>query len=349
LETIRQRAQSTIIFAVMSDTRPPEEFDEQARALVAEGDVPTPPEDLVRHVGATDQDFRAIGEELKQQVLDLLPAEWSFEGKRVLDFGCGSGRLLVHFLHEARTCEFHGCDIDSASIEWLQRELSPPMHIFRNAEIPPLPLQAGSLDLIIALSVFTHLSDTWSAWLVEMDRVLAADGLLIATFLGKELLGSFREDWDDDRIGMNVLRPLQGWELGGPMVFHSSWWLREHWGRAFEVLALRERGFVVSAKPHLPQGVLLLRKKPGGITSEELERIDSTEPREMLALRHNVAQLGRESRAFQLRAEWLEEEVARLERERVEIVAQPQRTRGQRLSHALRRLAATARRRSTRS
>ena len=134
----------------------------------------------------------------------------------MLDFGCGCGRLLVHFLPEARTCDLHGCDIDSPSIEWLQHELSPPMHIFRNAEEPPLPFADGSLDLIIATSVFTHLHQTWSRWLVEMHRLLAGDGLLIATFLGKEHIGMFNEEWAEDRIGMNVLRPLQGWDSAGP-------------------------------------------------------------------------------------------------------------------------------------
>jgi SAM-dependent methyltransferase len=279
-------------------------------------DVSQPPEELVIRVGTPDpEDFRRTGEKLKQQVLELLPPAWSFEAKRVLDFGCGSGRLLVHFLPEAATCEFHACDIDEPSVAWLEQQIGPSIHVFQNDEEPPLPFADGSLDLVIAISVFTHLGETWSRWLVEMQRVLADDGLLIATFLGRELIGMFDEDWDDDRIGMNVLRPLQSWDLGGPMVFHSAWWLREHWGRAFEVLVLRERGFVVSVDPFLEQGVVLMRKKPGRVTPAELEAIDLSDARELLALRHNIAQLGRESLTYQLRALALERELAQLEHE----------------------------------
>jgi hypothetical protein len=44
------------------------------------------------------------------------------------------------------------------------------------------------------------------------------------------------EAWDEDRIGMNVLRPDQPWDAGGPVVLMSDWWVRAHWGRAFEIL-----------------------------------------------------------------------------------------------------------------
>jgi hypothetical protein len=43
------------------------------------------------------------------------------------------------------------------------------------------------------------------------------------------------EPYREDEVGMTVLRH---WETGdaGPDVLHSEWWLRAHWGRAFEIL-----------------------------------------------------------------------------------------------------------------
>ena len=35
----------------------------------------------------------------------------------------------------------------------------------------------GAYDLVLAVSVFTHLTASWSAWLVELHRVLADGGL----------------------------------------------------------------------------------------------------------------------------------------------------------------------------
>jgi spermidine synthase len=67
--------------------------------------------------------YELLGAETKAALLDLLPDDWSFAGKRVLDFGCGAGRTLRRFLAEAEAAEFWGADVDGASIEWLERSL----------------------------------------------------------------------------------------------------------------------------------------------------------------------------------------------------------------------------------
>ena len=93
------------------------------------------------------------------------------------------------------------------------------------------------------------------------------------------------EPWDEHRVGMNVLRPDQPWDSGGPMVLMSDWWVSEHWGRAFDVVAL-------SANVH-GQTWPLLRKRDVELTVEELER-PSDDPREHMALRNNVRQVERD-------------------------------------------------------
>jgi hypothetical protein len=57
-----------------------------------------------------------IGPETKDAIIGLLPEGWSFEGKRVLDFGSGPGRTLKEFVPEARAAECWGVDIDAASV-----------------------------------------------------------------------------------------------------------------------------------------------------------------------------------------------------------------------------------------
>jgi hypothetical protein len=70
----------------------------------------------------------AQGPETKSSLVGLLPDDWSFEGKRVLDFGCGDGRTLREFLPEAEHREFWGADIDAPSITRLEEALCPPVH-----------------------------------------------------------------------------------------------------------------------------------------------------------------------------------------------------------------------------
>jgi SAM-dependent methyltransferase len=229
----------------------------------------------------------------------MLPEDWSWEGKRVLDFGCGVGKVLRHFADEAMIAEFTGCDIHPPSIEWPQRNLCPPFTAFRCSEEPRLPQPDGYFNLIYAISVYTHLTDRWADWLLEHHRVLTPDGLLLASFLGEGMIEPLiREDWDENRIGMNSLWAGKSWDDGGPISFHSPWWLHAHWGRAFEIVRIVPHTGNKSPEGH---GLILLRRKPVQMSAEDLKRVEPGEQREVHALAHQAEQLRRET--LELRAE----------------------------------------------
>lgn len=261
----------------------------------ASSQLPLPPADLAVRVGSQSgpggslEPFLAMGRDVRDQIERMLPDDWDWRDKRVLDFGCGVGRVLRHFGPEAEEAQFVGCDIDEPSIAWMQAHLSPPFETFVNGESPPLDQPNASFDLIYAISVFTHISDEWSGWLLDMHRLLKPDGLLIASVLGGGMSEAIAgERWDPDRIGMNVLGRYRPWSAGGPSVLISEWWLRAHWGRIFEV--------VHYDPAWLPgQDFVLLRRLPVDASREDLERLEPNEPREIAALRHNIAQLHRES------------------------------------------------------
>ena len=234
----------------------------------------------------------------------MLPDDWSFAGKRVLDFGCGAGRVLRHFLSEAEQAELWGCDIDAASIDWLQVHLVPPLRVFVNSEWPPIPHPDGSFDLIWAASVFTHLASSWSAWLLELHRALAPSGLLLVSFIGERTPVPEAADWKDDSVGMNVLDGGLQYSEGGAIVLHSQWWIRAHWGRAFEILRLEA--------PDSAQGWVLMRKRPVWITASDLEALEREEPREISALRRNIEQLERRHRTVVLEKHALAAELSEL-------------------------------------
>lgn len=251
-----------------------------------------PPRDLASRVfgietwSDPERAYLELGEQTKEQIMRLLPEGWSFDGRRVLDFGSGAGRTLRHFAAEAERAEFWACDIDEPSVAWLEENLCPPFHAWRSAHSPPLGLEHGSFDLIYAVSVFTHLAHNSTAWLLELHRMLKADGLLIATFMGRWNSEFFAgEPWIEDRVGMNVLHHNRDWDSGGPAVLISEWWLRAHWGRAFEIVAIDPQFQNFSW--------VLARKREVSLTTDDLER-PSDDPREFLALRHNVAQLQNE-------------------------------------------------------
>ena len=279
--------------------------------LSESSELPYPPFELANRVlalSANDLDgyisYEMAGAETRAELLRLVPEGTSLEGKRLLDFGCGAGRTMRHFMAEARDGEVWGADIDQRSVEWLRANLCPPLNAIRCEVDPPLPFDAGGFDFAWAISVFTHLSGNSAEWLLELHRVLKPRGLLMASYMGEwnsETIAG--EPWEEDLIGMNVLNHNRGWELGGPMVFMSDWWVREHWGRAFDV---------VGSSPRFHnQTWVMLRKRDVAISAEELLE-PGDDPREWRAVRHNLAQVQRELEAA-AEGNWVDRGVRRLQ------------------------------------
>lgn len=265
-------------------------------------DLPLPPPHLLHRIGPMGEEdpigtYEETGRYHRELLETVLPDDWSWTGKRVLDFGCGVGRMLRQFAPEAEEAEFWGCDLDRPSLDWLEANFVPPYKIFESQEEARLPQEDGFFDLIYAFSVYTHFTDNWAGWLLEHHRVLADGGLLFATFLGRGMLEPLTgEQWDEDRIGMNPLMHGYPWDRGGPIAINSPWWIRAHWGRAFEIVELLP--VVEEGAPS--HGIVLARKKPVELGVEDLTRLEPDEPREIEALRHHARQLAEESRQLRV-------------------------------------------------
>jgi hypothetical protein len=143
------------------------------------------------------------------------------------------------------------------------------------------------------VSVFSQLADGWEAWLLELRRVLRPDGICVASFMGAwnaEVIAG--RPVDDAEIGMSVHGFGRPWSAGGPMILHSEWWLRAHYGRAFDVLAFVPRG--VGGQ----DGLLLRRPERPAPSEAELEAPEPGEERELRAARSDVMRLHREYAAL---------------------------------------------------
>jgi SAM-dependent methyltransferase len=259
----------------------------------------SPPRELIDRTGRfSDQSdervrelYAGYGRAPKAAITGALPAGYSFEGRRVLDFGCGSGRVLREFLPEAESGEFWGCDLHAPTIDWLNENLSPPLHFYVNDQVP-MPHPDGYFDLIYAISVFTHITHDWSAWLLELHRILKPDGYLLATIIGPSEWGrSLADPPDENGLGMCVQRLGQGLtKTSGPRLLHSPWWLRSHWGRAFEIVSLSPVGFAGTY-----HGFVLGRKKDVALTRNDLELHEPGDAREVEAQRRQLEILEREA------------------------------------------------------
>lgn len=256
------------------------------------GPRPLPPDELAQYVdpgmSVSLDGYLRQGEAIRDAIVGLLGPDWSWDGKRVLDFGCGSGRVLRWLLDTADGAELYGCDIDAPCVAWTAENLQPVQAMAIDPD-PPLDYPDAAFDLVYATSVFSHLTDSWADWLLELRRVLRPGGTLIASVMGRASSEAIaHEPWDPDRIGMNVLGYGRPWPAGGPMVLHSEWWIRAHWGRAFEITGFREGGIVGQ------DAIVMRRPDAPPPTRSELTEPEPAEPRELRAALHSIEQLHRE-------------------------------------------------------
>jgi SAM-dependent methyltransferase len=101
---------------------------------------------------------------------------------RILDFGCGWGRMARFFFKDVDCENILGVDVAPDMIAFCRAEMTCGEY----RQIDPLPplgfLEDRSLDVVFAYSVFTHLAEaTARAWVAEFARVLRPGGIFLAT------------------------------------------------------------------------------------------------------------------------------------------------------------------------
>lgn len=186
-----------------------------------------------------------------------------FAPRRVLDWGCSSGRLIRHWADLAAAGgEVWGVDLCAAAINWAAENLAPPFRFVQCTTRPHLPFPDASLDLVYANSVFTHIRDLWDAWLMELRRNIRPGGLLFVTILDEhswEWIGANPGNGIANRCpGIDFSIPLtddfvaHGFDTDVVSFWHSSA-VRRRWAFAFDVL-----GFQHGVVPY-QTGVLLRR------------------------------------------------------------------------------------------
>ena len=107
------------------------------------------------------------------------------EDKRILDWGCGPGRIIRHLPNLTDShCEYFGTDYNAKSIDWCSKNL-PDIKFNKNSLTASLPYDDNFFDVIYGISIFTHLSEKLHYdWYNELYRVLKPDGIMFLTTQG---------------------------------------------------------------------------------------------------------------------------------------------------------------------
>jgi SAM-dependent methyltransferase len=215
--------------------------------------MPIPPEPLRSGVGGGD--WRLIGEETARLAIDIGRLA---RNARVLDLGCGLGRLVDPLRrHLTRRGRYVGADVSTDFIGWNREQITArdPRFTFvhldvRNAAYRPegrleasdttLPFGAAAFDFALAISLFTHLeARAAERYLAELARVLAPGGTLFATFflLDDEAWARIAAGRSDRRFA----RPLEHGATDDPALPENAIGFERDWLLA----ALARAGFAL--------------------------------------------------------------------------------------------------------
>jgi glycosyltransferase involved in cell wall biosynthesis/SAM-dependent methyltransferase len=143
--------------------------------------------------------------------------------KRALDFGCSSGRAVRVLAAAFPEVEWHGVDPNTEAIAWAREHL-PEIAFDVSPGDPPLTFADGSLDLVFAISIWSHFGETAALrWLDEMHRVISAGGHLILTTHGPQSVAYY---------GQIGARPPQQLEQIRAELYRRGFWYAAEFGEA---------------------------------------------------------------------------------------------------------------------
>ena len=160
--------------------------------------IEAPPEHLCRIIGCEQRaEFAASG----KQLFDIARRHGNLRRvDRVLDVGCGCGRLAVPLTEFLTKGSYDGFDVVPELIDWASGAITSryPNFRFRRVDLRndfyhpqgagdaagfSFPYATGSFDMVCFFSVFTHLlyNDT-RRYLAELARVLKPRGTGVLSF-----------------------------------------------------------------------------------------------------------------------------------------------------------------------
>lgn len=229
--------------------------------------LPVPPQNLWLGYGANEVEYIESGRrDVEKMKFQLEEAGFrAVKGMKILDLGCGGGRMIRHWIEEATDSSIWGCDISADHIYWLKGHLSPPFHFFLNTTIPHLPFADRMLDMVYAGSVFTHIDDFAEAWLMEVARVLKPGGMAWISIHDEEAVKKLLNPASEhplsrlieglvDEAGLRKNRVVCIGEDADSQVFYASAYMREWMEGSFEIRAVVPGGYGY-------QTVYVLRKR----------------------------------------------------------------------------------------
>lgn len=222
---------------------------------------------------SADGDFIAQGDALVRDIsrdIELAP------GLRVLDIGCGIGRLATALARNRPGMDYTGFDVVEYGTRWCHKTIPAEAGHYRfdhvdvfnpfynpRGRIAPeafsFPYEAACFDLAVAISVYTHLleADT-RRYFTEAARCLAPGGYAyFTTFLTPDKVPDAAHFAFPHRIGAAAVERLEEPELA--VSFTLEFWKDLAASAGLELVKVNEGSWTGATRPDY-QDVLIFRK-----------------------------------------------------------------------------------------
>jgi SAM-dependent methyltransferase len=197
--------------------------------------TPSPPPEIIRYITGVSaspeqhrRDYLTSGminaADIYNVVLDL--GLDSVQARlQIVDLGCGAGRYATFLKQYMPACEYVGYDVWEDAISWAQNSIGPAYRDVRfellerkggyaSSEAYDLPNRTASVDLLIAMSLFTHLNiDPCLRYLHEVRRTLSYDGVALVTFCILDQLSTPKVESIIEGSTLPLTRTLEAWWL----------------------------------------------------------------------------------------------------------------------------------------
>jgi SAM-dependent methyltransferase len=227
------------------------------------GSLSIPPKHLqIRVAGIYNERFFTSGLNMINDIEDILKSNGETLSKydKILDFGCGCGRLMIPLCFRVPPEKIFGTDIDKHAIRWLNNHCPSFQDLDVNRVKPPTKYSDGMFDFIYGVSVFTHLPEKMqNAWLEELSRILKPGGLALFTTHGEKHYSKLAAPALSELMTRGFYYSVGSVTDGLPEFYQTSYQTHEYierrWAKYFEVIAIRKEGIGKN------QDAVLVRKR----------------------------------------------------------------------------------------
>jgi SAM-dependent methyltransferase len=157
--------------------------------------------------------------------------------RTAVDFGCSSGRVVRVLAAAYPGVTWLGCDPNETAVAWAREHLVG-IDFFVSSQEPPLPFDDDSLDLVYAISIWSHFAPALGLrWFKEMHRVIRRGGHLVFTTHGLTSIAFFTaHGYRTPEKSSEIMRALYrcGWSYAADFGAKGDWGVvSDEWGTSF--------------------------------------------------------------------------------------------------------------------